>query len=180
MRGCFSLLTREADVNRYRTGIFVASAEPDVISKVLVELERKFPQLTFTYLAPFMYRDLLMGRGEAVWIDDVKAHPARSLRELRERKFDVAFLVLAGRPTFRKAKLAGFLLNPRRLVICTEDGSSFLADRAHWKAMLRHIRARWKRYPAGAVLFVPFGFLYLAGRTLWLRRRWRHHPANEH
>jgi hypothetical protein len=173
MRGWFTVLTKEKGLSSYRTGILVASAEPELVKLTADHIQSSFPGLDLSFLAPSQYSEFLAGRGQTLWTDGLKAHPARSLRSLRQLSFDLVFVLLAGRPTFRKAKLAAFVLNPRRIIIYTEDGNSIVVDRAHWKAILRLLGNRSRFYRFGSVLFIPIGFLYLAGRTIWLCKRGR-------
>jgi hypothetical protein len=171
MRGWLTVLTKESAVSRYRTGIFVASSEPDVAKRAFDHVQSNFSQLSLAFLAPSAYSELLAGRAQPFWTEDLRAHPIQSLRALRKLNFDLAFVLLAGRPTFHKAKLAAFLLNTRRVVIYTEDGNSIVVDRAHWNALIRLLRNQCRFCRVGSILFIPFGFLYLLGRTFWLCKR---------
>jgi hypothetical protein len=169
MRGWLSLFTTETESGPYRTGVLIASAESSVIKKVLGDLNRNFAGVTLTYIAPFSYAELFQGHGEPVWIEDLKASPLRSLASLRRRDYDLVFLVLPGQPTFRKVKLGGLLLRPKRFIVYTEEADWFTVDRAHWKAVIRHLGRRSKKYYPRSLLFFPFGITYLVARTLWLR-----------
>ena len=171
MRGWFTVLTKEKALSSYRTGILVASAEPELVKIVLEHIQLTFPGLNLSFLAPSPYSELWANRGQAFWTDDLKTHPLRSLRSLRQSSFDLVFVLLAGRPSFRKAKLAAFLLKPRRFIIYTEDGNSIVVDRTYRKSILRLLRNRSRFYRFGSVLFIPIGFLYLAVRTMWLCKR---------
>lgn len=171
MRGWLTVTTRENSLSTYRTGILVASAEPELVKIVHDHIRSRFPVLDLAFLAPSSYGEFLVGLGQRFWIDEMKRHPARSLSELRKHEFDLAFVLLDGRPTFRKAKIAAFLLNSRRVIIYTGDGNSIVVDRAHWKALLQFWHNRGKAFRLGSVLFIPFGFLYLLARTVWLCRR---------
>jgi hypothetical protein len=175
MRGWLSLFTKETELKRYRTGVLIASAESSVIKRVLSDLDRNFAQVALTYIAPFSYAEVFEDRGEPMWIEDLKANPSRSLVNLRGRHFDLAFLVLPGQPTFRKVKLGGLLLRPKRFIVYTEEADWFTVDRAHWKAVIRHAFQRIKRYYPRSLLFFPFGIIYLVVRTFWLNH---HHSKN--
>lgn len=167
MRGCLSFLGKERDLGRYRTGVFVASAEQDVLERVLPILPEQFADVSFTFLAPRGYAELFSSATEVVWAEEIKASPVRSLRFLRRRRFDLCIVLFAGRPTYRKTKLAALLLNSRRTIIYNKDADWFCLDRAHWKTLLTHIGRRPHRRHLGPLLS-SLGFLYLAGRTLWL------------
>jgi hypothetical protein len=177
MRGLLSLLIRGRDSSDYRTGVFVASAEPDIIAKVLPEIRRRFPQVSFSFLASQAYAELfpwmreVFGKQEVLWIEQVKANPVRGLVALRKRQFDLCMMLWSGRPTFRVTKLAAFSLNARRFIVYNEDGDSLLLDRTNWKYIIAHVSARVRRWRPKSLF--PFGFFYLLGRTLWLRTRGR-------
>lgn len=173
MRGCFSLLSKEHDLGRYGTGIFVASAEDDVIARVLPTLPRYFPHVSFTFVVAKGYAELFSSAGEILWLEDIKASPTRWLAFLRKRRFDLCIVLCVGRPTYRKTKLAALLLNARRTIVYNEYGDSFLLDRAHWKALLAHVGRRAYKCRLGTLLF-PIGLIYLACRTLWLSARARY------
>jgi SAM-dependent methyltransferase len=143
MRGFFSFFSKESDLRRYRTGVFVATAENDVIAKILPALPKRFPQVSFTFLAPQAYAELFSSVGETVWIEEIKSKPVRWLASLRSRKFDLCVVLFTGRRTYRKAKFAALLLNARRTIAYDETGDSFELDRAHWKLLVTRI-APWK------------------------------------
>jgi hypothetical protein len=170
MRGWLSVFTRENDLKRYRTGVLIASAEPILIKRVLKDLDLNFAKVALTYVAPFSYAELFRGRREPIWIEDLKVNPRRSLANLRDRNFDLLFLVLPGRPTFRKVKFGSLFLRPKRLIVYTEEADWFPADRTHWKALIRHAGQRLKKYYPRSLLFFPFGITYLVARTFWLSR----------
>jgi hypothetical protein len=172
MRGWLSFFSKERDLVRYRTGVFVASAEPDVFQNALATLEERFPHVLFTFLVPQRYAELSW-LGEVIWIEEIKASPVRWLASLRRRRLDLCVVLLAGRPTFRKTKCMAWLLNARRTIIYDEHGDSFVLDRANWKALLKHIGRRLYTYRPG-FLFLPVGFIYLVGRSLWLSTRAKH------
>jgi Methyltransferase domain len=143
MRGLLSLFSTEHDLRRYCTGVFIASAEDDVITKVLPILPNQFPQVSFTFITPQAYAGLFSSPGETLWTEEIKSKPLRWLASLRKRKFDLCIVLLAGRPTYRKTKLAALLLNARRTVAYDQNGDSFELDRAHWKVLLTRMGC-WK------------------------------------
>jgi hypothetical protein len=169
MRGWLTLLTRERKLHTYRTGVFLATAEPELVKTVLHRLGEEFPDVSFTLLGPRSYSELFAGKGTPVWLEDLKAAPLPSIAQLRNHKFDLAILILAGRPTFRKLKLAALFLNPRRFVMYNNKADSFVFDRLHGRAALSYLVRRSRYLHCGPILFVPFGFVYLACRTLLLR-----------
>ena len=178
MRGSLSLFTKATDLENYRTGIFVATAEPDVMAKALRGLQEQFPQITFTFLVSRYYAGLfpwiveILESAEVLWIEQVKANPIRWLRALRERKFDLCMVLWPDRPTFRMSKFAAFSLNARTMIAYDENGDLFVLDRTNWKYMLSCCRSCLRRWTPGGLLY-PFGFVYLLGRTLWLTARGR-------
>ncbi len=167
MRGWLSILTCEGDAGGYHSGLFVASAELDVISKARPALARRWPYVRFTVLAPQGYAPEFAGQPEILWLEELKSRPVRSLVGLRRRKFDLCVVLFAGRPTFRKLKIAALLLNARRTVFYNENGDLIILDRRHWRQLLAHMSRRMGRSHS-SLLFFPFGFLYLLMRTLWL------------
>lgn len=168
MRGSLSVLTRERDLQRYRIGIFIASAEPELIEKVLTTLKEEFPQVSFTPVGPRTYHEILAGFCKPLWLEDLKLRPWHTLKYLRRQRFDIAAVVLAGRPTFFKPKLLTFLINPARFIIFNENADSFVLDRAHWSTAWRQLSRRCRVFHPGPLLFVPFGFSYLLVRMLRL------------
>jgi hypothetical protein len=171
MRGWLTLFTRERRIKRYATGIFIATAEPELTGKVLTRLSEDFPHISFTLLGPRSYNELFTARGTPMWLEDIKAAPLRSLRKLRQQKFDLAIAVFNGRPTFRKPKLATFLLNPSRFVFYNENADALVLERGQRRAAAAHLMKHSHFLHFGPLLFVPFGFLYLVGRTLRLKVR---------
>src|SRR4029077_2175649 len=175
MRGLLSLLIRSHDSGDYRTGVFVASAEPDLIAKVLPELRERFPQVSFSFLVSQAYADLfpwireVFGKQEVLWIEQVKANPVRGLVALRKRKFDLCIMLWSGRPTFRISKIAGFCLKARKMIVYDEKGEALVLDRTKWKYMLARPGSRLRKWRPASLY--PFGFVYLLGRTLWLSAR---------
>lgn len=173
MRGWLSLLTKTSNLGQYRSCVFVASAEPDVIAKILPALREHFSQLSFTYLSSRAYAELFpwmekaVQNGEVFWIESLKANPVRSLAALRKRRFDLCIVVWPGRPTFLMSKIAAFWLNTRRILVYNENGDSFSIDRSNWTRVLAHARFRFRKFPSTS-LFYPIGFTYLLGRTSWL------------
>ena len=172
MRGFSSLFTKEGNARKYGTGLFVASAEADVISKAKPEIAKRWPAVKFTYLAAEGHADEFQGEKDVLWLERVKLTPLRSLAELRRRRFDLCIVLWSGRPTFRKLKLAPWLVNASRVVVYNEHGGSVVVDRVHWKQLLAHMSRRVRRsHPY--TLFFPFGLVYLLGRTFWLSARAR-------
>jgi hypothetical protein len=173
MRGWFSLLTKRNDLGTYRTGLFIGSAEPDVIAKILPLIREHFPNVSFTYLMSRAYAENFSWIGQTpkgadvLWIESLKASPMRSLIYLRKRRFDVCIVMWQGRPTFLMTKAAAFWLNTQKLVIYNENGNAVPIDRTHWRYVLAHARLRLRKFPSVS-LFYPFGFSYLLGRTLCL------------
>src|ERR1700740_1138737 len=137
MRGLFSLLTKEDELPAYRTGIFVASAEPDVVARVFPILQEQFPEVSFAFLVSRAYAELfpwmagVWGSAEVVWIDQIKANPIRWLIALRKRRFDLCVMLWSGRPTFRMSKIAALLLKARRVIVCDENRDSVVLDRTN-------------------------------------------------
>jgi len=178
MGGFFSILTREDDLKKYGKGVFLATADPRLVSNVLSLVRSQLPNANFTYIAPESYRDLICFPGETICFEELKHSPLRSLRRLRSKRFDACVSVFAGGPAFRKWKLVPFLLNVRRIVVCNESGDSFPLDRAHWRNLYRHLKLRRQQWPNSSLLFVPFGFCFLLARTAWLIGRARLHKRS--
>jgi hypothetical protein len=176
MRGWLSLLTKVHDLGTYRSCVLVATAEPDVMTKVLPALHKRFPKVSFTFLASGPYADHFSSMGEAfnkgevLWIERMKTNPIRSLTALRRRRFDLCIVVWPGRPTFLMSKVAAFWLNTRKILVYNENGDSFSIDRSNWRRVLAHARSRLRKFPSES-FFYPLGFTYLLGRTLWLYAR---------
>jgi len=168
MRGSLGVFTRERRLRRYRTGIFLATAEPELIRKVLERLKAELPHIEFTPVGPRAYDKIFAGLGKPLWLEDLKVKPWGVVKCLRRERFDIAAVVLAGRPTFLKPKLLTFLLNPARFLIFNENADSFVLDRAHWSTAWRQLIRRCRFLHPGPLLFVPFGFSYLLVRTLRL------------
>jgi hypothetical protein len=173
MRGWLSIFTKAGNLGQYRSCVFVASAEPDVIAKILPAVQEHFPQLSFTYLTSRAYAERFSSmedavrNGEVLWIESLKANPFRSLAALRKRRFDLCIVVWPGRPTFLMSKIAAFWLNTRRILVYNENGDSFSIDRSNWTCALAHARFRLRKFPSMS-FFYPIGFTYLLGRTSWL------------
>ncbi len=172
MRGWLSLLTCEGSPESYRTGLFIASAEPDVIVKAWPAAVARWWPVRFTILACQGYAQQFENKTEILWQEQLKRRPARSLLTLRKRKFDVCVVLLAGRPTFRKLKFAALLMNARRTVFYNENGDSIILDRRHWRQLVQHVAYRTGR-SCPSSLFFPAGFVYLLVRTMWLVSRAR-------
>jgi hypothetical protein len=170
MRGWLSLFTNDTDPTAYKSGLFLASAEMDVITKVRPSMAKQWPRVNFTILAPQAYADEFRAEPEVLWLEQVRSTPLHTLRSLRSRKFDLCVVLLPGRPTFRKLKLSALFLNARRVIIYNENGDSIGMDRAHWKSLGAHLMNR-ATGPQPYTFFVPFGFSYLALRTFWLTLR---------
>ncbi len=168
MRGLVSLLTRETRLGNYRTGILICSAESDVIRKVVSVLARDFPGTHFAFVVAQAYTGLFPAGEEVLLLEELKASPLRSISLLRKRRFDLCVLLSSGRPTYRKTKLAGLLLNARRMLLYNENADSMVLDRAHWTPLVKRVVRQWTRHGPQHLLF-PLGFLYLVTRTLWLR-----------
>jgi hypothetical protein len=170
MRGWLSLFTRERDSSGYRTGIVVASAEPATVQTILAKVQREYPNVAFSFLGPRAYDDIVGERHTAIWLEDAKLNPSSWLLRTRGQEFDLAILIWPGQPTFRKAKLAGLLLNPRRWVIYDENSDKFIVDRANYRRLLRLIASRYRRGRPGPFLH-PLGWVYLLVTTAGLARR---------
>jgi len=169
MRGWLSLFTRERNLQRYRTGIFMATAEPELIRKALGTLRQQFLEVDFTLVGPRAYDEVFRGAGKPLWLEDLKLNPLRALSRLRKQRFEIAAVVLAGRPTFFKPKLMTFFLNPARFVVFNETADGFALDLAHWKLAGSQFFRRSRFVRPGAIFFFPFGLLYLLLRMLRLR-----------
>jgi hypothetical protein len=168
MRGWFSLLSKDRGTERYSTGVFVATAEPSLVSTIVRHLPERFPQVAFTSLAPQSYRETISFQGETLWFEDIKTNPLRSLIDLRRRRFDICVAILDGGQSFRKWKIAAFFLNPLRILIYDETYDCLAVDRAQLWKLCRHFAMRRKRWPGFALLFFPIGFSYLLARTVWM------------
>ncbi len=169
MRGLLTFLTLETGVTRYRTGVLVLSADPDIARRALARTQASFPRIQWAYVAPRLYKTMLPSVAEVYWIDDAKRAPADFLSKLRRRKFDLCIVLHPGRRSFRNAKIAAWLVNARRFVIYDEQGEFVLADRSRWKTLFYHFSSRAAQ--SLNMVFFPFGFLYLIARTFWLKRR---------
>ena len=167
MRGWVTLFTEERNWKQYRTGVLVATAEPGLVARTLSKLMQDFGQVEFTLLGPRAYEKLFTGKGSCIWLEDFKAKPLHVLKDLRKRRFDLAFVVLDGQPIFRKARLTTFLLRPLRFIICNENTDWFPVDRRHWKDVFLPFRRQARWFFSGSFL-VPFGFGYLVLRTIRL------------
>lgn len=167
MRGWFSLLSQDRGTEHYSTGVFVATAEPSLVSTIVRHLPERFPHVTFTCLAPQSYSETISFPGETLWFEDIKKTPLHWLIELRSRRFDICVAILAGCPSFRKWKIAAFLLSVRRILIYDENYHCFAADRARLWKFCRDFLVR-RQWPSTALLFVPIGFSYLLARTVWM------------
>ncbi len=178
MRGLLSLLTKEDELPGYRTGIFVASAEPDVVARVFPILQEQFPEVSFAFLVSRAYAALfpwmteVCASEEVLWIEQIKASPIRWLIALRKRRFDLCVMLWSGRPTFRMSKIAAFLLKAHRVIVYDENGDSVVLDRTNWNYIILRTTSRVRQWHPPRP-FYPFGFLYLLGRTLWLTTRGR-------
>jgi hypothetical protein len=172
MRGWLSFLTTEPVAASHRAGLFVASAELDIVRRAHAALVRRWPAVKFTYLAPEAYAGEFGDESEVLWLEQLKRHPLRSLVTLRRRKFDLCVVLSAGRPTFRKLKLSTLWLNARRTVVYNENGDSIVMDRAHWSQLCAHVAHRVRR-ARPVSFFYPIGFIYLSVRTFWLVARSR-------
>lgn len=170
MRGWLSLFTSERDAGQYRTGIVVGSAEPELVRTVLSKLECEFPHVVFSFLGPRAYQDIVGEKFRAMWLEDAKLSPVSWLMRTRREYPDVGVILWPGQPTFRKAKFAGLLLNPRRWVIYDENADQFIADRTNWRRLLRLIASRYKRHRPGPLLH-PLGWVYLSITSTGLARR---------
>ena len=175
MRGWFTLLTGRYNPDTYHTGVFVASAEPEVISAILPLMRDHFPKASFTYVASRAYAEQLSWVAEAFngtevfWIESLKATPIRALSSLRKRRFDVCIAVWQGHPTFLITKAAAFWLNARKFVIYDENGNAVPLDRTNWRYLLARLWLELRK--SSAILFYPFGFTYLLARTFYLYTR---------
>jgi hypothetical protein len=168
MRGWSSLLSKDRGTERYSTGVFVATAEPSLVSTIVRHLPERFPHVTFTCLAPRSYGETVSFQGETLWFEDIKTNPLRSLIDLRRRRFDICVAILDGGPSFRKWKIAAFFLNARRILIYDENYDSLAVDRAQMWKLCRRFAVRRRQWPSFALLFFPIGFAYLLARTMWM------------
>lgn len=173
MRGLLSFFTEESNWERYRTGLFVATAQPQLAERVLKDMQNRWPQVSFALVVPRSYTPIVSSGAEIIYLEDIKARPLSWTLKLRERKFDIGVVIFGGLPIFRKPKLWFFSLKVRRSVIYNENGDSFLLDRTHWGTFWQH--CAWRLQTRSLVqravkqpFFVPFGLLYLIGRTSWL------------
>ena len=171
LRGFFSLLTRERDSTDYNTGIFLASSDPDITTLAVAKVREHLPHLSFTFVAPRAYGKMFPQESELITFDAVKGHGYQSVAQLRARRFDVSVVLLPGRPSFAKAKLAAFVLNTRRIFVFNEYNELIPLDASHraYLPLLLVLRF-WRR--TKKILF-PFGFAYLVYRTLKLKLRAR-------
>lgn len=173
MRGLITLFTREKNLTRYRTGVFVASTERDILEILLPQLADRFPGVVFTMLAPEAYANIVQPYGKLWGQEGLSSRPLAALAALRRSQFDVCVVTLGGRPTFRKTKLAALFFNVHRMFMYDEHGDVIPLDCGHWHALVAHLFSRCTRLHFGA-LFFPFGFTYLLIRTAWLSvRAWR-------
>src|ERR1700737_862868 len=130
MRGWFSLLSKDRGTERCSTGVFVATADPGLVSTIVRHLPERFPHVTFTSLAPQSYRETISFQGETLWFENIKTNPLRSLVDLRRRRFDICVAILDGGPSFRKWKIAAFFLTARRILIYDEIYDCLAVDPA--------------------------------------------------
>jgi hypothetical protein len=167
MRGWLSILTKEKNLQRYRAGVLIASAEADVIAKAAPIALQRFPNTRFTLIAPQAHSSLLPPGQEILWLEDLKARPLRSISALRRRQFDLCVVLWANRPTYRKTKFASLFLNAQRTLFYNENADSILLARGNWETLLKHVFRHWIA-GGNRLLFLPLGFPYLCGRVLWL------------
>jgi hypothetical protein len=168
MRGWFSLLSKDRGTERYSTGVFVATAEPGLVSTIVRRLPERFPRVTFTFLAPQFYSQTISFQSEALWFEDIKTNPLRSLIDLRKGRFDICVAILDGGPSFRKWKIAAFFLNARRIFVYDENYNCLAVDRAQLWKLWRHFAMRRKQWSSFSLLFFPIGLSYLLARTMWM------------
>jgi hypothetical protein len=171
MRGLFSLLTRGRNSSDYKTGIFVASSDPDVTTLALAKVNEQLSHLSFAFVAPRLYAKMLPKQRELIALDTIKAQVPRSVVQLRARRFDLCVVLLPGRPSFSKAKLLAFLLNTRRIFVFNEHNEFIPLDASHLSYLPWHLTLRlWRR---AKKILVPFGIPYLVYQALKLKLRAR-------
>jgi hypothetical protein len=180
MRGWSSLFGKDRGTERYATGVFVATAEPSLTSTIVGHLPERFPNVTFTCLAPRSYGETVSFQGETLWFEDIKTNPLRWLISLRRRRFDICVAILDGGPSFRKWKIAAFFLNARRIWIYDENDDCLAVDRAQVWKLCRRSAMRRRPWPSFALLFFPIGFSYLLARTMWMISAARLHRTSSH
>lgn len=175
-RGLISLFTRERDLRRYHTGIFVTTATPEVVSNVAKQLHNRFPELALTFLTPEAFCSRLPTSGEIVTFETIKRSLLRGILGLRRRRFDLCIAIFSHDPYFRRSRFAALFFNARRVLVYNENCDSFELDRRHWKAFYEHVFGARKAWRSPSYLFIPFGLTYLLAHTAWLMTKARLMP----
>jgi len=163
--GDVSIYVRDTGVDNQTTGVFLASGEPSLIASIVSRLPEHFPNVSFTCIAPALYRESICFPGNILLFEDIKQSPLHWLYVLRRSRFDICVAVFAGGRSFRKWKLIPFLLKAQQIFIYGENGDSFVVGWRHWKNLYRHLKVRRAQWPNSAWLFIPFGFCFLLART---------------
>jgi hypothetical protein len=136
---------------------------------VLAATQAQFPQTTFTYLAPDAYA--MGSNGHLVTFERVKQNPVKELRKLRRRNFDVCVLISTPGVQFRKPRYAALLMNCKRVFVYNENCDFCQLARGQWRRFWREFKGSRRTVRSRALLFFPFGMLYLLVRTCLMRLR---------
>ena len=146
--------------------LVIQSGSPLVMARALPALRELLPEHRFSVL---LRRDAV-GRvpvGEGVDVFVVDGPKTRLVRELRARRFDRAFVLLANDPGYWKLKLLPFLLGAPGVDGVNEYLGCFPLGWRHLGALARHLRWRLESSVTFAGQAQPWAVAALARLVLY-------------
>lgn len=146
--------------------LLIQSGSPLVMARALPALRERLPDFRFSVL---LRRDAV-GRvpvGEGVEVLVVDGPKARLVRELRARRFERTFVLLANDPGYWKLKLLPLLLGLRGAEAVNENLGCFQLGWRNLGALVRHLRWRLESPATFAGEAQPWALAVLAKLVLY-------------
>jgi hypothetical protein len=134
-------LLADGNVSAAKTVLVVQTGAPDLLTKAVDVVRTTLPAASITVLLQRNMTDKTPLRDGIEYLENIGSKRAMT-RRLRDRRFDVAFVLYVNQPGFWKLKLLPFLIGARNVLAVNEHMGWFPLSLRHAGALARHLSWR--------------------------------------
>jgi hypothetical protein len=138
-------LLADGNVSAAKTVLVVQTGAPDLLIKAVDVVRTTLPAASITVLLQRNMADKVPARLGIEYLENLGSKRALTQR-LRDRRFDVAFVLYVNQPGFWKLKLLPFFIGARHVLAINEHMGWFPLSLRHAGALARHMSWRMSRH----------------------------------
>jgi hypothetical protein len=137
-------LLGDGNVSTAKTVLVVQTGAPDLLLKAVDVVRTTLPAASITVLLQRNMTDRVPLREGIAYLENIGSKRAM-MRRLRDRRFDVAFVLYVNQPGFWKLKLLPFFIGARHVLAINEHMGWFPLSLRQAGALARHLGWRMGR-----------------------------------